>query len=109
MTLYQTLQLQLQDPLPNYHFCPDPQYNLPFRLLLSYTYTFKVRMRYYFIWLLSESLNNCAGLGFAGYDKRGVAKWDRLTNINIMQIEFGTSMRTWVNNWNALTSLWLRR
>ena len=69
----------------------------------------KLRTRYYFIWLLSESINNCAGLGFSGYDQRGVAKWDLLSNINILKIEFATSFRAFFNSWNLLSGLWLRR
>lgn len=69
----------------------------------------RLRGRYYFIWLLAESLNNCAGLGFTGYDENGVAKWDLVRNINVWELEFLVNMRGLAQNWNANTALWLRR
>lgn len=59
--------------------------------------------------MLAESVNNCAGLGFAGYDKDGRAKWDLVTNINILEIEFATNLRVIAVHWNAISGLWLRR
>ena len=89
--------------------CPDPQYRYPYRHFLNYLNSFRIRTRYYFIWLLSDSISNCAGLGFAGYDDKGNAKWDLVSNINIMDVELGTNIRTVLSGWNALTSMWLRR
>ena len=34
-------------------------------------------------------MNNLAGLGFNGFDENGKAKWDRITNINILKFEVG--------------------
>lgn len=90
-------------------FLPDPQYSQPYRLLLNFVNSFRVRMRYYFIWMLAESINNCAGLGFSGYDKKGRPQWNLMSNLLIFDIEFGSNLRTCINGWNALTSLWLRR
>ncbi|KAJ7361792.1 Lysophospholipid acyltransferase 1 [Desmophyllum pertusum] len=49
------------------------------------------------------------GLGFNGYDENGKAKWDRVTNVNILKMEFATSMKMACDNWNISTALWLRR
>lgn len=87
----------------------DPQYKHPFRLFLNYVNSFRIRNRYYFIWLLSESINHCAGLGFSGYDKDGKASWDLIRNLYIMEIEFATSVRSILHGWNSMTSKWLRR
>ena len=38
-------------------------------------------------WILAELVNNASGLGFNGYDSNGNAKWDLLTNVNIMKLE----------------------
>ena len=35
----------------------------------------------------AEAVNNMGGLGFNGYDENGKAKWDRITNINILKFE----------------------
>lgn len=87
----------------------DPRYHQPFRLLINYINSMRLRWRYYFIWLLAESINNCAGLGFSGYDKKGVAKWNLISNINIWDIEMATNMRSISIHWNAISGLWLRR
>lgn len=35
----------------------------------------------------AEAVNNMSGLGFNGYDENGKAKWNRVTNINILKVE----------------------
>jgi len=87
----------------------EPHHHQPFRLLLNYVNSFRIRGRYYFIWLLADSVNNCAGLGFAGYDERGRAKWNLVSNIHLKEVEFGLSIRDIAGGWNAMTALWLRR
>ena len=34
-----------------------------------------------------EAINNASGLGFNGYDEKGKAKWDLVTNVNIRTLE----------------------
>ncbi|XP_073250226.1 lysophospholipid acyltransferase 6-like isoform X2 [Porites lutea] len=57
----------------------------------------------------AEAVNNLAGLGFNGFDENGKAKWDRITNINILKFEFATNIKMVCDNWNISTALWLRR
>ena len=68
-----------------------------------------MRTKYYFVWLLVESVNNLTGLGFSGYDKEGKAEWKLVTNVHVLDIELATSLRGVVSGWNALTANWLRR
>jgi len=35
----------------------------------------------------AEAVNNMCGLGFNGYDENGKAKWNRVTNVNILKVE----------------------
>ena len=35
----------------------------------------------------AEAVNNMSGLGFNGYDENGKAKWDRVTNVDILKLE----------------------
>ena len=35
----------------------------------------------------AEAVNNMCGLGFNGYDENGNAKWNRVTNVNILKVE----------------------
>lgn len=68
-----------------------------------------VRMKYYFAWILADGGNNMAGLGYNGRDKAtGAEKWDRITNVNVLNVEFATSFKNVLDNWNIQTSKWLR-
>ena len=68
-----------------------------------------IRCRYYFIFILCDSINNAAGLGFSGYDELGRAQWDIAANMHVWTVESGLSIRTIANGWNVVTSKWLRR
>lgn len=46
-----------------------------------------IRFKYYHAWLLADAICNNSGLGFNGYDKDGVAKWDMISNINVIGFE----------------------
>lgn len=67
-----------------------------------------VREKYYFAWVLTEAVNNSAGLGFNGFDEKGNAKWDLLENVNIAGVEQATSQKEIIDNWNKTTTYWLR-
>ena len=69
----------------------------------------RIKLGFYFLWILSDGINNAAGLGFSGYDALGNAKWDITTNIFLWDMEFSMSLRTVATSWNVTTSLWLRR
>ena len=76
---------------------------------MSYLSALHIRCRYYFIWLLADSINNATGLGFSGYDELGQPRWDMATNMFVRDVELGMNLRTIANSWNVRTSLWLRR
>uniref|UniRef100_A0A0K8TMH1 Putative conserved plasma membrane protein n=1 Tax=Tabanus bromius TaxID=304241 RepID=A0A0K8TMH1_TABBR len=67
-----------------------------------------IRFKYYHAWLLADAICNNSGLGFNGYEKDGSAKWDLISNINVLPFEFGTNFRDSINNWNIGTNRWLR-
>ena len=69
----------------------------------------RVRYRFYFIWMLADSINNLAGLGFNGRDELGYAKWDLVTVIYPTVVETSVNLRMLINNFNICTMLWLRR
>jgi lysophospholipid acyltransferase 1/2 len=72
------------------------------------TSTTIVRFKYYHAWLLADAICNNSGLGFNGYDKDGNAKWDLISNINVVSFELATNFRDAINNWNLGTNRWLR-
>lgn len=45
------------------------------------------RVKYYLAWVLADAVNNASGLGFNGYDSKGHAKWNLVTNVNIIKLE----------------------
>ena len=44
-------------------------------------------MENFLFFILGEAINNCAGLGFSGYDASGHSKWDLLNNVDIIKLE----------------------
>uniref|UniRef100_A0A1B0DAP9 Uncharacterized protein n=1 Tax=Phlebotomus papatasi TaxID=29031 RepID=A0A1B0DAP9_PHLPP len=66
------------------------------------------RFKYYHAWLFADAICNNSGLGFNGYEVDGTAKWDMISNINVIGFEFGTNFRDCINSWNMGTNRWLR-
>uniref|UniRef100_A0A3Q3E3L1 Membrane bound O-acyltransferase domain containing 2 n=1 Tax=Hippocampus comes TaxID=109280 RepID=A0A3Q3E3L1_HIPCM len=85
--------------------------NTPFYLQVVYLYLamLALRPKYYFVWTLADAINNAAGFGFNGYNKDGSPRWDLISNLRILDIEFATSFKLFLDNWNIQTSLWLKR
>ncbi|KAL4624041.1 membrane-bound O-acyltransferase domain-containing protein 2-like isoform X1 [Arapaima gigas] len=85
--------------------------NTPFHLQVGYLYLsmLATRPKYYFVWTLADAINNAAGFGFNGYNKDGTPRWDLISNLRILDIEFATSFKMFLDNWNIQTALWLKR
>ncbi|XP_066035989.1 lysophospholipid acyltransferase 2 isoform X3 [Chamaea fasciata] len=81
----------------------------PVRFFYLYVSLMAARPKYYFAWTLADAINNAAGFGFRGYDKNGATRWDLISNLRIQQIEFSTSFKMFLDNWNIQTALWLKR
>ncbi|XP_036449156.1 membrane-bound O-acyltransferase domain-containing protein 2 [Colossoma macropomum] len=101
-----------------YRVCPvervidDPYFtSQPFFLRVLYLYLsmLSLRPKYYFVWTLADAIHNAAGFGFSGYSKDGTPQWDLISNLRILNIEFATSFKTFLDNWNIQTALWLKR
>jgi len=45
--------------------------------------------------VLADAVNNASGLGFNGYDEKGNARWDLITNVHIIAIEVSVLSRRW--------------
>ncbi|XP_072354833.1 lysophospholipid acyltransferase 2 isoform X1 [Scyliorhinus torazame] len=83
--------------------------SLTIRVLYLYFSLLAARPKYYFAWNLADAINNAAGFGFNGYDEKGNARWDLISNLNIVNIEFATSFKMFIDNWNIQTSHWFKR
>ncbi|KAM4772333.1 lysophospholipid acyltransferase 2 [Rhinophrynus dorsalis] len=83
--------------------------SVPTRIIYLYLSLMAARPKYYFAWTLADAINNAAGFGFQGYDKNGEENWDLVSNLNIKQIEFSTSFKMFIDNWNIQSALWLKR
>ncbi|KAJ1893494.1 Lysophospholipid acyltransferase [Kickxella alabastrina] len=67
------------------------------------------RAAYYTAWKMSEGACILTGLGFDGYAaKTGEALWMDISNVHILDVELGTSMKQLVDGWNIGTNTWLR-
>lgn len=82
--------------------------SIPYKFWYAMMATTCIRFKYYHAWLLADAICNNSGLGFTGYDKDGNAKWDLISNINVLSFEFASNMRDAINNWNCGTNRWLR-
>jgi MBOAT, membrane-bound O-acyltransferase family len=69
------------------------------------------RMKFYFVWTLSDASLTLAGFGFNGWhDKtKRSARWDRQTNGWPVQIELSSSTAKLMHVWNCKTGTFLRR
>ncbi|KAM4568230.1 lysophospholipid acyltransferase 1 [Fundulus diaphanus] len=80
--------------------------------LTRLTYAFfsiqAARPKFYFAWTLADAVNNAAGYGFMGMDESGKPSWDLVSNLNIIGIETATSFKTFIDNWNIQTGIWLK-
>uniref|UniRef100_A0A3Q3WQ63 Uncharacterized protein n=1 Tax=Mola mola TaxID=94237 RepID=A0A3Q3WQ63_MOLML len=82
----------------------------PFLSRLAYAF-FSIqaaRPKFYFAWTLADAVNNAAGYGFLGMDENGKPSWDLVRNLNIFGIETATSFKTFIDNWNIRTGIWLK-
>ncbi|KAI8099756.1 MBOAT, membrane-bound O-acyltransferase family-domain-containing protein [Halteromyces radiatus] len=78
------------------------------KLLFIQVVAFVARCKYYTAWLLSEGACVLCGIGFAGYDEKGNARWDRLTNINVVHCELPQSLKELSDYWNMGANRWLK-
>ncbi|XP_047200811.1 lysophospholipid acyltransferase 2 [Girardinichthys multiradiatus] len=104
--------LSLYRLLPvDYSINDDFVKSTPFYLQVIYLYLamLALRPKYYFVWTLADAINNAAGFGFNGYDTDGSPQWDLISNLRILDIEFATSFKLFLDNWNIQTAQWLKR
>ncbi|XP_076066640.1 lysophospholipid acyltransferase 6 [Oratosquilla oratoria] len=85
-------------------------YTLNFVRKLGYIVlvTTLTRPLYYTGWVLGDAVCNMSGLGFRGCDADGKYQWDLVSNVDIIRVEFGLSLRDTLDSWNSGTMRWLR-
>jgi len=66
-----------------------------------------LRCNYYTGWFMSEGAIVLNGFGYNG-EKDGVTQWNRLTNIRILNVEFGDSLKSMIDSWNLGTARFLK-
>ena len=49
--------------------------------------TMLIRFKYYLAWLVADAICNNSGLGFNGYNQDGSARWDLVSNVDIIKFE----------------------
>jgi lysophospholipid acyltransferase len=81
---------------------------LLYRLVFQFWAVTFSRFKYYFVWNLAETACIASGLGFNGIDeKTGAAKWDRVNNIDFVQVETAGTMKELTSGWNRRINHWL--
>ncbi len=66
------------------------------------------RSKFYFVWYMAEAGCIATGFGYNGEDAQGNTRWDKLNNIDLLQVEFGTGMTQLTNSWNKGVNNWLK-
>jgi lysophospholipid acyltransferase len=85
------------------------KYSLVRRIFMLYALGITTRTKYYAVWTLTEGACILSGLGYNGMDpKTNKPKWDRLENVNPLQIELAQNSRGYLEGWNKNTNHWLR-
>jgi hypothetical protein len=51
------------------------------------------RFKYYHAWLLADAICTASGLGFNGYDAEGRARWDLISNVDVLKFEVSTKTK----------------
>ncbi|XP_073703590.1 lysophospholipid acyltransferase 1 [Garra rufa] len=91
----------------------DPQFISKASFLKRLAYAFisvqAARPKFYFAWTLADAVHNAAGYGVSGVNDRGEVSWDLISNVRIWKIETATSFKSFIDNWNIQTALWLKR
>jgi len=71
---------------------------------------FCIRMKYYFAWKNAEGASNIWYAGFEGFDENGNAKgWENSNNVDIVEFETASNVKTLSAAWNKKTANWLGR
>ena len=80
------------------------EFSFGYILLYSVGCIYPIRFKFYFFWLLADSINNAAGFGYNNSTKT----WDLLSNIKPLELETCDNVKTWTRFWNIQTAKWLR-
>lgn len=71
---------------------------------------FFIRCKYYFAWKNAEGASNTWYAGFEGFDANGNAKgWDYSSNVDILEFETASNLKSLTAAWNKRTANWLGR
>ena len=84
------------------------RYSIFIRLPLMYVAILGVRVMYEYIWTFVNSAIIFSGFAYNGRDDKGNIRWDRALNLRLFDVEFATSPRQAVMNWNITIAKWLR-
>lgn len=71
--------------------------------------TSAARFKYFFAWILGETICNASGLGFDGYYEDESQNWELASNVDIWRLETSLNFKILLDNWNKTTQSWLKR
>lgn len=71
--------------------------NMFYKMWYLIVATMLVRFKYYYAWLFADAICNSSGLGFSGYDERGNANWDLISNVDVWKFEVQYTYLLFIN------------
>ncbi|GFS14291.1 membrane-bound O-acyltransferase domain-containing protein 2-like [Elysia marginata] len=106
------------------------KHNIFYRAFHAYLTFFIQRSKYYVTWILetlltnnttsfdfsslairtlvADAVYNASGLGYIGDDENGQPQWTGMTNVHVVKIETAPCLKIYLDNWNIMTTHWLR-
>ncbi len=79
------------------------------RVFVLHMVGFIARTKYYGVWTITEGACILSGLGYNGVNPvTGKVSWNRLRNIDPLEVEFAQNTRAYLAGWNINTNQWLR-
>ncbi|KAH7105600.1 endoplasmic reticulum protein [Auriculariales sp. MPI-PUGE-AT-0066] len=98
-------------PLYNYDLMLAPsiaQQSLWYRIFFMQAAGFSARTKYYAAWKICEGACILTGVGFSGWNDKGISLWRGASNVEPLKLETAENFKVLIDMWNIKTNQWLR-
>jgi len=83
--------------------------SIPVRFVWLWIVIFLYRSKYYLAWSFAEAHGCLSGIAYNGVDERGKVRWDRVKNLDVIQLEFAENITMINAAWNSGVTRWLKQ
>lgn len=103
------LYLVLREAFPSSRWLTEEFASAPIAAQIGFSWLILLgeRMKYYFIWKITEAGCNACGFGYTR-DEAGREGWEGVRNISVRGFELAQNLGEASKEWNSLTGAWLR-